>query len=205
MRTMADTSTQPKLTPEQRRAATGQFERANQVLKGGDHEYGLRLLLECCKIDPANLIYRQALRQGQRARYNINQAIPLWEQVRKAVPDDLEAQRKGKDLAASATIAKGRYTEALQGSAPSPMQEETETASDQPAMAKTDEAPSAASSDDRNPREVANLLERIKANPKNANVYLQLATVYRKAEQFDKAKDTLQQRLQPTGNSFDIT
>src|SRR5438105_5029580 len=64
MRNMADLSTQPKLTPEQRRAAAGQFERANQVLKAGDHEYGLRLLLECCKIDPASLIYRQALRQG---------------------------------------------------------------------------------------------------------------------------------------------
>src|SRR5262245_32419829 len=63
----------PKLTVEQRRAATGQFERANQVLKAGDHDYGLQLLLDCCKIDPANLIYRRALREGQRAKYQHNE------------------------------------------------------------------------------------------------------------------------------------
>ena len=61
------TSPLPKLTSEQRRAASGQFERANQVLNGGDHDYGLQLLLECCKIDPSNLIYRQTLRQTQRS------------------------------------------------------------------------------------------------------------------------------------------
>src|SRR5215475_1903427 len=66
-------STTPKLTPEQRRAAAGQFERARQVLKGGDYDYCLQLLLACCKIDPANLIYRQELRQTQRAKYGNNQ------------------------------------------------------------------------------------------------------------------------------------
>src|SRR5271168_3472299 len=66
-------ATKPKLTAEQRRAAAGQFERARQVLKGGDHDYCLQLLLACCKIDPANLIYRQELRQTQRAKYGNNQ------------------------------------------------------------------------------------------------------------------------------------
>jgi hypothetical protein len=33
----------------------------------------------------------------------------LWELVRKAVPDDVEASHKAKDLAASETIAKGQY------------------------------------------------------------------------------------------------
>src|ERR1700686_1942138 len=70
---MADLSALPKLTPDQRRAATGQFERAGQVLKGGDHDYGLQLLLTCCKIDPANLIYRQSLRRTQRAKYQNNE------------------------------------------------------------------------------------------------------------------------------------
>jgi tetratricopeptide (TPR) repeat protein len=297
---MADTTTLPKPTPEQRRAAVGQFDRANEVLKGGDHAYGLQLLLNCCRIDPANLIYRQALRQGQRAKYrnnergqalayvrsiwsrlrlqksmmrgayldaliqsewifmrnpwdlqthlvmaqafeelewpdhalwtleqirpihsqnpkvnrplarlyekrgNFNQAIALWELVRRAVPDDLEAQRKAKDLAASATIAKGRYEEALQGNAPSPS--ETETATDQPVLAKTESSAShvALGAEDRHPREVALFLDKIKTNPKNANVYLQLANVYRKAEQFDKARDVLKQGMAPTGNSFDI-
>src|SRR5215468_851286 len=82
-------STAPKLTPDQRRAAAGQFERARQVLKGGDVDYSLQLLLACCKIDPVNLIYRQELRQTQRAKYGNNQkgqslAIvrTLWSRLR---------------------------------------------------------------------------------------------------------------------------
>jgi tetratricopeptide (TPR) repeat protein len=287
------TSALPKLTPDQRRAAAGQFERARQVLKGGDHDYCLQLLLACCNIDPANLIYRQELRQTQRAKYgnnqkgqslafirtlwgqlrlkrlmlkesflealvqaelilmrnpwdlgthlimsqafeeldwsdhalwtleqirpthshdprvnrplarlyekrgNFNQAIALWELVRKAAPDDLEAQRKGKDLAASATIAKGKYEEVIRGEAASP-QAEQETATDQPAL-KDDVAAA-----DRHPREVAALIEKIKANPKNANAHLQLSNLFRKADQFDKARDVLQQALLATGNSFEI-
>src|SRR4051794_21822114 len=63
-------STLPKLTAEQRRAAAGQFERAKQVLKAGDLDYCMQLLLACCAIDPANLIYRQELRQTQRSKYD---------------------------------------------------------------------------------------------------------------------------------------
>ena len=301
----ATSTTLPKLTAEQRRAAVGQFERAKQVLKAGDLDYCMQLLLACCTIDPANLIYRQELRQTQRAKYknngqgqslayflslmtrfrlqrarirgknldalvqaelilmrnpwdlathltmaqtfedlewpdhalwtleqirpthprdpkvnrplarlyerrgNFNQAIALWELVRQADPGDQEAQRKGKDLAASATIAKGRYEEAIKGpapdGAPSP-QSQTETATEQPVLGKTDEAPiPPPANEDRYPREVAALLEKIKQTPKNANAHLQLANLYRKSEQFDKARQVLQEALAPTGNHFEIT
>ena len=299
----ASSAALPKLSAEQRRAAVGQFERAKQVLKAGDLDYCLQLLLACCKIDPANLIYRQELRQTQRAKYqnngkgqtlavvtsfmtrlslkkatlsgkyldalvqaelifmrnpwdlsthldmakafealewpdhalwtleqirpthpkdprvnrplarlyeergSFNQAIALWELVRQAQPSDLEAQNKSKDLAASATIAKGRYEEAINAPEPSP-QAEKETAHDQPALGKTDEAPAPAAAvtrEDRYPREIALQMEKIKQNPKNANGYLQLANIYRKAEQFDKAREVLTEALGPTGNNFEIT
>jgi tetratricopeptide (TPR) repeat protein len=300
---MAETATTlPKLTPEQQRAAAGQFERANQVLKGGDHDYGLQLLLTCSKIDPANLIYRRHLRQAQRAKYqnnergqplayvrsflsrfrlkkammrgdykealvqaelilmrnpwdlsthlvmsqafeelewpdhalwtleqirpnhpknpkinrplarlyekrgNFNQAIALWELVRQAVPTDLEAQRKAKDLSASATIAKGRYEEAIAGNAMSPMEEaEAETATEQPVLVDAQGLGVTPAHEDRYPREVALLLERIKTNPKVANAHLQLAEVYKKSDQLDKAREVLEQALVPTNNSFEIT
>ncbi len=50
-------------SPEHRRVAAGQFERANQVVATGNFDYGIRLLLSCCQLDPSNLIYRQALRR----------------------------------------------------------------------------------------------------------------------------------------------
>src|SRR5947209_6801147 len=54
-------------------------------------------------------------------RGNFTQAIALYELIRKAVPQDVEAQHKVKDLAASATIAKGRYQEAIDGSGTKPV------------------------------------------------------------------------------------
>jgi predicted Zn-dependent protease len=68
-------STAPSLptpTSEQRRVAAGQCERANEVAAAGNHDYAIQLLLTCCKLDPGNLVYRQALRQVQRAKYKNN-------------------------------------------------------------------------------------------------------------------------------------
>src|SRR5262245_63287022 len=62
----------PRLTAEQRRVAAGQFERANQVIATGNHDYGIQLLLTCCKLDPASIIYRQTLRQTVKAKYQNN-------------------------------------------------------------------------------------------------------------------------------------
>ncbi|GIW78758.1 MAG: hypothetical protein KatS3mg105_0565 [Gemmatales bacterium] len=62
----------PAPTPEQRRAAVGQFERAQQVVARGEYDYAIQLLLSCCKIDPANLIYRRALRQVEKNKYKNN-------------------------------------------------------------------------------------------------------------------------------------
>ena len=67
-----DASMLPSPSPEHRRVAAGQFERANQVIASGDYDYGIRLLLSCCKLDPANLIYRQKLRRTQKLKYKNN-------------------------------------------------------------------------------------------------------------------------------------
>src|SRR5688500_7618460 len=70
--TKQTSSSLPRLTHEQRLAAAGQFERANQVLATGNLDYGMQLLLNCCLIDPANPSYRQALRQAQKSKYENN-------------------------------------------------------------------------------------------------------------------------------------
>ncbi len=306
---MADSSASrlPRLTAEQRRAAAAQFERANQVLASGDYDYGVQLLMNCCLIDPASAVYRQALRQAQRSKYqnngrgqplaavrslrarwrlfralrrqdfpgalcyaeqvlvrnpwdvgahlrmaeaferiglldlaiwtleqvrplhpnlaslnrplarlyerrgNFTQAIALWNLVKKVQPHDLEAHHKAKDLAASATIAKGRYQEAVAGVAPTPLvpatpqapAEATETTTEQPSKTGTDnEMP--ALTETRVPREAANLHAKVKANPTNANAYLQLAGFYRRHDQFDQARAVLTEGMGPTGNNFDI-
>src|SRR5579871_3863506 len=62
----------PPITAEHRRVAVGKFERANQVVATGNFDYGIHLLLDCCKLDPANLLYRQALRRVEKAKYRNN-------------------------------------------------------------------------------------------------------------------------------------
>src|ERR1700676_1394955 len=71
---MADqvSSILPTPSAEQLRAAAGQFERANQVIATGNFDYGIQLLLTCCKLDPANIGYRMALRRAEKAKFKNN-------------------------------------------------------------------------------------------------------------------------------------
>ncbi len=66
------TPTVPNPTPEQRRIAAENFERARQVLLTGNHDYGISLLTTCCKLDPANFLFRQGLRRAQKEKYGNN-------------------------------------------------------------------------------------------------------------------------------------
>jgi hypothetical protein len=51
----------------EQRAAGGRFRHARECLAAGHRDYGISLLLACCRLEPANLIYRQTLREvGER-------------------------------------------------------------------------------------------------------------------------------------------
>jgi tetratricopeptide (TPR) repeat protein len=292
----------PSPSAEHRRIAAGQFERANQVIATGNYDYGIQLLLTCCKLDPANLIYRQTLRKTEKTKYknnlrgsrlaflttsttktklkaakasrdylkvlehgeevlkrnpwdvgtqmdmaeaadalglldvavwtleharqrnpqdttvnralarlyekrgNFSQAIGLWELVRKADPRDVEAQHKGKDLAASDTIARGNYEAVVGGNSSA-----EHVALREGAEAKkpdTQEMPATAApstvADERIKREAAGFRTRIQADPTNPAAYLQLATVYRRAGYFEEARAVLEEALGPTGNYFEL-
>jgi tetratricopeptide (TPR) repeat protein len=284
-----DPSTLPSPTPEHRRIAAAQFERANQVIATGNFDYGIQLLITCCKIDPANIIYRQTLRRTEKAKYknnlrgsrfaglipstskaklkvakhnrnylkvlehgeeilatnpwevqtqlemaeaadalglldvaiwilsearqkdpnlaivnralarlhekrgNFNQAITLWTLVKKAEPADIEASHKAKDLAAAETIIRGNYEEAQGGDSVTTKLDDTPGAS------------KAAIPQDRTSREVKALQGRITTNPTQPSAYLQLASLYKRERQLDKAREILQQGLAATGQHFQLS
>jgi tetratricopeptide (TPR) repeat protein len=305
-----DASRLPPPSPEHRRVAAGQFERANQVIATGNFDYGIGLLLSCCKLDPANLIYRQALRRTEKTKFknnlrgswharfstlplrtklkaargarayvkvlevgeqiltrnpwdtgaqlsmaeaadalglldlavwtleqarqksprdatvnrylarlyekrgNFAQAIALWELVRRVDPSDVEAQGKSKDLAASETIARGRYNDVAAKSGPESGEQEgaptrarvpTPQAGEVRAVRGKQATPSPeVPPAERGAREAAQVRARIDADPTNANAYLQLASLYRKNGQIDQAREVLQEGLGPTANAFEI-
>ena len=290
----------PIPSAEQRRVAAGQFERANQVIATGNYDYGIQLLISCCKLEPANLIYRQKLRKTEKKKFNDNkrgsrlaflttsasktklkavkaardyvkvlehgeevlarnpwdvgtqmdmaeaaealglldvavwtlehareknpkdttvnralarlyekrgnfsQAIGLWELVRKAAPQDLEAQHKSKDLAASDTIARGNYeavvAKAAAGDVDTAREDFKAGASDAAITQTPPPLP-----DQRLMREATTLLKAIETDATNPGPYLQLAAVYRRAAKFDDARRVLQQGLGPTGNYFELS
>jgi tetratricopeptide (TPR) repeat protein len=276
----------PAPTPDQRRIAVENFERARQVLQTGNHDYGISLLLTCCKLDPANLQFRSALRRAQKDKFGNNlrgsrfaflttgrhkakmkaakagrdhlkvlehgevvlsknpwdlgtqmdmaeafdalglldlavftldqarqkypkdptlnralarlfekrgdfqKAIVLWQLVREADPRDVEAAHKAKDLAASETIARGQYEGVAAGSKESPALGRIESRETE--------------KQDKLTRDTAPLLKRIEADPTEPSLYLQLAAIYRRHNQEDRARATLQQGLGPTGNHFSL-
>jgi tetratricopeptide (TPR) repeat protein len=275
----------PSPNPEHRRVAAGMFERANQVVATGNFDYGIRLLRDCCRLDPANLPYRQALRRTAKAKYrnnlrgswwawltawyrrarltaalrtgaplaalehaeallarnpwdvaaqvglaeaaealgladlavwalegarqrrphspqinralarlyeqagNFTQAIALWGQVARDDPADVEARQKHKDLAAHETIARGRLEEALipaDGSGPY----------------EPPPAPAPAPEEGPVGREAAAVRARLQADPTSADLYLELARVYRKGDNLEQAHAVLREGLGATGASF---
>jgi tetratricopeptide (TPR) repeat protein len=60
--------------------------------------------------DVPDVAMSRTLARLYERRGNNDKAIELWEVVRKADPNDLEASRKARDLAAADTIARTRYT-----------------------------------------------------------------------------------------------
>ena len=63
------TPTVPTPSPDQRRVAAENFARAQQVRQTGNHDYAIDLLTTCCRIDPGNVQFRQALRKTQKEKY----------------------------------------------------------------------------------------------------------------------------------------
>src|SRR5436190_1177019 len=299
-----DISLLPTPAPEHRRVAAGQFERANQVISTGNFDYGIRLLLSCCKLDPGNLVYRQALRRTEKTKYKNNmrgsrlaglrtwttkaklknarrnrdflklleygeailvynpwdvgaqmdmaeaadelgqldlavwmleqarqkeahqatlsrmlarlyerrgnyaQAFALWELVRKAQPDDVEAQHKAKDLTANETIMRGGYEEAVHNEERPPAPGEAAKEEEGEKQEKNHDSyriTPARVTDARVIREAAPLQARLKADPTNPHAYLNLAVVFRRANQFDKAREILEEGLAATGQSFELS
>jgi tetratricopeptide (TPR) repeat protein len=68
------------LTPsaEHRRIVMQQYERAAQALRTQNYDYAIDLLCTCCKLDPANLQFRQALRRTEKLKFKNNMRGSLF-------------------------------------------------------------------------------------------------------------------------------
>jgi serine/threonine protein kinase len=65
----------PPSPNQKRRLAAGQLELAKKAIAAGDRRYGIRMLLRCCRLEPSNVAYRQALRENLQRH---GDAAPAW-------------------------------------------------------------------------------------------------------------------------------
>ena len=68
----SETRALPAISAEHRRIAAERYDRANQVIIAREFDYGIQLLLTCCKLDPSNMLFRQTLRRTQKAKFGNN-------------------------------------------------------------------------------------------------------------------------------------
>ena len=69
LKTTAEKSDPLGITIDQRANAASQYARATEVIGGGtDPDYAVQLLLNCCALDPHNVLYRKMLREVVRDR-----------------------------------------------------------------------------------------------------------------------------------------
>ena len=170
-------------------------------------DHAVFILDQARQKDPKDATLNRALARLFEKRGNYGQAIVLWQLVKEVDPKDVEAAHKAKDLAASETIARGRY-EGPSGEKPALPNGPPLTAGG----SKFGQAPSQARGEqpapepvDRVSREAAPLLARLDTNPTDPHLYLQLAAVYRRGNQPERARAALEQGLGPTGNDFRLT
>src|SRR5437588_1045238 len=95
---MADAARLAPPSPEHRRIAAERFEHARRAITTENHDYAVQLLLTCCKLDPANLIYRQELRRTQKAKHKNNLRGGFFAFVTTAKPKtQLKASKRSRD------------------------------------------------------------------------------------------------------------
>lgn len=130
------------------------------------------------------------------------QAMHLWELIRKVLPTDREAQDKAKQMAVSDTIARGNYEGVIR--------EACASGSGQEAVEQTRKAFTPGSSANfpaLKPRAVLEaeaLRAQIQADPTRSDPYLQLAALSRRQGHLDEAKTILEQGLVPTGQAPEL-
>src|SRR5262245_45730324 len=164
-------------------------------------DHAVFILDQARQKSPKDATLNRALARLFEKRGNFAHAIALWQLVKEVAPDDVEAAHKAKDLAASETIARGGYKDP---SAERPALADATAPKDaDPTAPATPIAPQ--ERHDRVSREAAPILARLDTNPTDPHLYMQLATVYRRGNQPDRARAVLEQGLGPTGNDFRLS
>lgn len=146
----------------------------------------LRAALDADIKDPeTNRLLGRALgKQGQ-----FDQAIACWMRVQQAKPNDEEAHRAIANLTVEKTIHKGGYEDA---------ESSTQVMVDKQAQAERQGRAGLSSSPEEQ------LEKRIKKDPANLSLYLELSDLHLKEDRFEQAVDVLKRGLDASGGAVEM-
>jgi len=171
--------------------ATGaQLDMAQAAEQLGLLDTAVWILEQARQKDPRDARVNRALALLYERVGNFSQAMLLWELVSKANPQDMEALRKAKDVAAQHTIAKGNYVDAAQGSRATPRE--------------VDIGPASPSGATPLARTLEPLKKKVEADPSNPIAYLQMQSALLKAGDIEGARQCLLEGLAATGQHFEL-
>src|SRR5262249_31563026 len=123
---------------------------------------------------------------------HFQQAMHLWELVRRAVPTDREAMDKAKQMAVSDTLARGNYEGVMAGEvaiqAPAARPAKPGTSAEMAKLTPMQE---------RAAQEVASLRARLEEVPTDVDSYLRLASINRREGKIHQPRPPPHPRLQP--------
>jgi tetratricopeptide (TPR) repeat protein len=130
------------------------------------------------------LLGRALGKQGQ-----FDQAIACWTRVLQAKPNDEEARRSIANLQVEKTIDKGGYEDA---------ETSTQVMADKQAQAERHGSGGPRSTPEQQ------LEKKIAKDPTNISLYLELADLYLKDENFNEAEAVLKRALEASGGSLEV-
>lgn len=156
----------------------------------GMHQIGIWILETAFEADPKNADTMRLLADYFEQTSQFDRAISAWETVKRLDPTDQDAAAKARQLAAAATIQKGKYDsgESFQ-----------ETMRANAGKGMEGGPAKLLSPEERLKADIAALEAKIAEDPANVNLYVQLGDKYRDLPDAEKATAAYQKGLDATG------
>ena len=172
---------------------------AMAAAKGGHDDVALLTMEYIRDRRPKSLKAHRSLGHLYQEKGEIVRAIEAWESVRKIRPDDREAQVKLRDLAAMKTMVDGKYDTATQKDATYRQslrsKEESEELEQEHRIIRTDQDLE---------RAIQRVTSDVEQNPNNKRYVVQLGDLYRRAKDYDKARELYNRARQLDEMDFSI-
>ena len=184
----------------------GVLTNALEILKSNPWDTGALIELgkacEAQELDESQIEFMRMALDGDMSDVEVNrvaarafgrlgqfdEAIACWTRVAKAKPGDEEAMRAMSNLSVEKTIKKGGY----------------DTAESTKQVRTDKQAPASTDDEDKRLTPEQQLLRTIKKDPAKADNYVELAELYTRDEQFEKAEKVLTDAMQVAGGDMMI-